>query len=176
MLIAFNFNLIFIPLSIAFDTHLDIPYIFIDVFFYLILLGDIFVRAKTSIDADGNITTKRLDVIHAYVNKHFFIFDILSCIPLDFVLLVSGFSSMIAAWSRSIRFLKIFRISEILGMLRTHANIRLQLFNILVIFFLFLNLMHIVACIYYFIGKYEYELDRRFDSKTLFEDIADRDY
>jgi len=71
---------------------------------------------------------------------------------------------------------KIYRVVELIRIVRHHSNVKVPLFTISLLFLLFALLAHYMACIYVFIGKREVHRDDRFDGKTMFEDVTNRDF
>ena len=59
---------------------------------------------------------------------------------------------------------------------RAFSNIRLPLFTISLLFGLFILAAHVMASSYIFIGQREVDKDNRFDNKTMFDDLTNKNF
>lgn len=60
--------------------------------------------------------------------------------------------------------------------MRAHSNVKIPLFTISLLFFVFILLAHYSATIYVYIGKREYGASNRFDGQTMYADVLNRDF
>lgn len=97
-------------------------------------------------------------------------------IPIDYTMLIAGVDYQYISYVRLIRLLKVFRVLEIVKMIRGLHNISLTEYNLILSVFWICLSGHVVACIFYWVGKYEDRVKDRFDHKTLFEDMRNRPY
>jgi len=105
-----------------------------------------------------------LDAVKKYYYKNCLIFDILAVIPVDYIFIfISAVPKPAIAFIRLLRLLKVYRIVEMIQIVRKHSNIRVPLFTLSLLFLLFMGLSHYMACIYIFIGKREVDRKSRFD-------------
>ena len=95
---------------------------------------------------------------------------------MDYIFLVFGVNHNIRHFFKLFRLFKVYRSVELIKIIRAHSNIKVPLFTIGILFFLFILFAHFMASIYIFIGKREVGHARRFDHKTMFDDVTNRDF
>lgn len=90
-----------------------------------------------------------------YINYGNFIFDLFSILPLDYILLLSGVTDFNVAIVRLVRIAKVFRISEILGILRIKYNLTLTKYSMLLSVYIIVIFSHLCGCFFYWMGDIE---------------------
>ena len=71
---------------------------------------------------------------------------------------------------------KCVKLVELEQILENYSNIRIELLRVIKLCGIFGILCHFFACGFMFIGVREVNKNHRFDGKTLFTDIIDRNY
>ena len=103
------YNLFIIPFTIAFEYNFD-PFMYpIDIISLLIFVVDIFFASKTAFNKNYEITTNLEEVSKDYIESRLF-FDVISIIPLDYILLIFISNQQFIAFWRIIRLFKFYKI------------------------------------------------------------------
>ena len=110
------------------------------------------------------------------MHKGFFLYDVIAVLPLDYMMYAAGVDLQIIAFVRILRFFKIFRVLEIMKILRSIFDVSLTEYSIITSIYFIIILAHFVACLFFWMGNYEYQSDNRFDGKNLYEDIVSRPF
>jgi hypothetical protein len=103
-------------------------------------------------------------LIKNYLNWRVFL-DILSSIPYDYIciMILNDTDSTFAEIIRLLRYLKFYRIYEIITIQKRYSNINIILFNIFLLYALFITISHTFNCIALYISLKEYINPSRFD-------------
>ena len=166
---AIFYDLLYVPYSIALNVEEHGALLLLDFSMIIIFIIDVYMRLKTAL-VDNKIEIDLEAIARDYLGFKVFL-DICSIIPIDYILLGFGIRSQIRHFFRIPRLFKCYRCAEIIKAVRAHSNIKIPLFTISLLFFLFILLAHYMATFYVYIGRREYEKNRRFDDKTMFADV-----
>ncbi|MDR3547167.1 MAG: hypothetical protein P4M11_02620 [Candidatus Pacebacteria bacterium] len=85
-----------------------------------------------------------------------------SAIPFDYALWAIGYQN---TWLRCAQILKVYRLMDVLGVLRSQFKM-FHLFNIVMLSFVYFISSHIFACFLYRIAVSEYDRGGRFDGRS----------
>lgn len=107
MFITIGYDTFMVPYSIAVNFDFYGVFYAIDVLAILIYAFDIFIRSRTSITSPHTFCLNQHEVMRYYIN-HRLIFDLLSCLPFEYLLLFLGNTS--AMNMSLIRYLRLFRL------------------------------------------------------------------
>eukprot|EP00347_Sterkiella_histriomuscorum_P000063 403377328 len=164
---AFIYNLLFVPFSIGLDYELQGSFIAIDIFAVLIFFADTVIRPFLAIDLNKDIEINRLRVIQVHT-QNYMLLDIISTIPIDYLLMSSVETQVYCQYLRILRLLKFYRIKELIQLIRRHTSVNEQMFRIVLLFLAFFLISHLFNCILVYICLRQTS-DSRFDGKTLLD-------
>ena len=113
----------------------------------------------------------------AYYINTWFKSDLIASIPFEFLILATPeISNQYIHWVRLLRLFKCVKLVELEQILENYSNTRIELFRVIKLCGIFGILCHFFGCGFMFIGVREVNKNHRFDGKTLFTDILDRNY
>jgi hypothetical protein len=151
LIVAFCYNLFFVPISICFDYGLEPEFYVFDILAVLVNAVDILVKFNSGFFYESGVFEKNKTIIQITYTNSTLIIDVLAAVPIDYLALPSTSNS--TAWFRMFRLLKFFRVYEILGQISKYSQISMKLYPIIVYFVMFIYLTHFSACWFFYIGK-----------------------
>lgn len=172
----FIYNLIYVPFSIAFERSIPVEFIILDIITIIFNIVDIQIRSRTALGKNGQTNIDYSNVINQYINNGWFLFDIIAIIPIDYIIQGAGLSQQTISLVRLLRLAKLFRVYELILIIKRVNNISVTSYSLLVSFFILAISCHLLACVFFWLGKYEYNHRSRFDKLTLFADMSDRPF
>ena len=155
-----------LPYRICFDLLQDQDWTFIDLCIDIVFFCDILLNFNTAlISLSGKLTYNRSEIAKKYIKGWFFI-DLLSCIPLDYILTSQRDTTIYNRFLRILRVTRIYKILKILRLLKLFRLTRSDFISLLMqtnkfnstwtrvfVFVLGVALfVHILGCIWYFIS------------------------
>ena len=99
--------------------------------------------------------------------SNYFLFDVVSSLPFDYLLLIVEGGSYVRQYVRLARLFKFYRLRELIKVVRSNTGVDEQLFRICLLFFTFLLVIHWSTCLTIFVCTRELGSHSRFDGKTL---------
>lgn len=156
LFIVVIYDVILISLTVVFGFKMSNNLIITDVIIYVFHLIDMFVRAKTAIKSPKHYCFDPDKVLKYYLHQ-WFMLDLFVAFPLCYILMISAnMNPVYVAVARLPRLLKIFRLNEMLNIIKWNMDIRVEIVAIIQLF-LFYGLVGLVfGCGYYLIGKQYY--------------------
>ena len=133
------------------------------------------MSSKTGFNEKLEITINLEEVFKSYIESRLFL-DILSIIPIDYLSKLFTTSQQFIAFCRILRVWKFIKIIDYFNVWRKYYLGKRNFLYIVFMIFVFINLVHLNACIFYFIGKIEVDKHDRFDGQCLFSDIINRNF
>ena len=162
-LVFMLYQIVIVPFRLCFNVEPKVFYSawWFEAFVEWFFIFDILVNFNTGVQAkDGTISMDRRQIAHQYV-KSWFVVDVLSSVPTDFILGLAGFHAIYA--QKLIRILRLIKATKIIRMftithkldLITDAYPALPVVTGKLFFMLFctLYLGHCCACVWYLIGR-----------------------
>lgn len=155
-----------LPYRICFDLLQDQDWTVIDLCIDIVFFCDILLTFNTALcSLSGKITYNRSEIVKKYLKGWFFI-DLLSCIPLDYILTSQKNTTIYNRFLRILRVTRIYKILKILRLLKLFRLTRSDYISLLMqtnkfnstltrvlIFVLGVILfVHILGCIWYYIS------------------------
>ena len=120
---------------------------------------------------DYEIEILRNKILTQYVHKHLLL-DLLSTVPFDYLLLAIDGTRYLRQFIRLLRLLKIYRINEIITLIRKHTSVDQPIFRIFLMSMIYLVLAHWFNCLLIQIAVWELYRHDRFDGKTLLNQMT----
>ncbi|CAF3981895.1 unnamed protein product [Adineta steineri] len=153
--LAISYNFLLIPARYAF-TELDKNYRYIwislDYISDFIYLIDIFLQSRTGYFSHGLFVRNHHVLQRNYfLSQHFFVYDLLSIIPTDFLYFIPSFRFV--SIIRSNRFIRVNRLSQFQELTESRTRFP-NAFRIGVLSCLTLTLIHWNCCAYFLICEY----------------------
>lgn len=136
---------------------------------------DIFLQTRTAFDKNLDIIIDLKSTVIDYMDTRFFL-DLVSIIPVDYVLLIFGANQQVIAFSRALRLIKMYKYADYIRTWRKHSNVKIALFTMFLMFILFIIISHLMGCAFFYVGRHEYGHSRRYDGQTMFANTLDRDF
>ena len=157
MTLAILFNMEFVPFSIAFDYDAEGFWLGLNIFAIFIYLLDMLVQTRTAIQEEttGNLIVDKQKIWACYVNKKLF-YDILFCVPWDYIAYLLQASNSVCAYVRILRLFKVKRAKEFIKIVKQNSKKKMALTNMLVYFITFIYLNHYLACCFFLIGSLQH--------------------
>ncbi len=165
--VAFIYNLFYIPFSIGLSYDLPLTILFIDILAVVITFIDSILRPFLAVNRQIEVQTNKKRLLKDYA-KYYFAWDILSSIPFDYIFLLLG-NTAACRYFRVLRLFKFYRLFEISSLVRQISSINVIVYRLTGLFFSFLIIGHWFNCILLYFGLWELYANRRFDGKTLLE-------
>ena len=175
LLLALIYNLLIIPFTIAFEYKFDSFVYPIDIISILIFAVDIFFASKTAFDKNYDININLEETTKDYIESRLFL-DILSILPLDYISMIFLSNQQFIAFWRILRLAKFIKLVDYFNIWRKYYLGKRNIWYIIFMIAVFVYLVHLNACIFYFIGKYEVGKHDRFDGQWLFTDLINRNF
>jgi hypothetical protein len=123
ILIACAYNLFIVLFAISLEYDFDAWVYPFDIIFMLIYGFDIFISSRTALNKNFEINVNRKSVLVDYVDSRFFV-DLLSIVPLDYILLILSADQQVVAFSRMLRLLKMYKPFDYIRVWRKHSDIK----------------------------------------------------
>lgn len=154
--------------SLCFEFEIKGTFLALDIAIIILLVLDMPMRANTAVTNPKKFCLDREKVLNYYLNN-WLLLDIITFFPVCYFLMIStNIKPVYIALARLPRALKIFRLNESINMLKWNSNIRIEFYNICQLAMLYCFTGHMIACGFAVIGKNDYNTNKRFDGKTLF--------
>jgi potassium channel len=128
-LAAFVYNLIYIPFAIGLDFYMPKELIFIDILAVIITFFDSLLRPHLAVDKNLEVELKKTKLFKGYL-KHCFAWDVLSSLPLDYILLLLD-NSPASPYFRLLRLFKAYRVSEIVSIFQKNTSMNVVISRLL---------------------------------------------
>ena len=174
--IVIFYDLFMVLFAIAYDYEFNWMFHSLNVACNVILIADIPFRARTAFTTPNKYCFNPEEVLAYYINTYFKT-DLIASIPFEFLILAAPeISHQYIHWVRLLRLVKCVKLVELEQILENYSNTRIELLRVIKLGGIFGILCHFFACGFMFIGVREVNKKHRFDGKTLFTDIPDRNY
>ena len=97
----------------------------------------------------------------------------MASIPFDYIMMYAAYesASVYIRYIRLLRILKVYRLVEMINILKKHATINTPVFNIVLVFFIYVLVSHWFTCVLLLFCRWEFNMGRRYDGNTLFRMI-----
>lgn len=174
--LACFYYIFLVPVSIAFEYNPEGFFQACDYLSYAIYLCDIFIAINSAtMNEFGNINRKSTEIRTAYLNKYF-ILDLISIIPADYIALAYHSFQYISAYWRIVRLFKILRIVNLFKLIGNHIGYSSAVSKLMLYFVIYLVMNHYFACGFFYVSRIQYENypDERWDGRTYFSTYGDR--
>jgi hypothetical protein len=185
LFIAWNFlltvvviyDVIMIPLTTVFGFEMTNRFIIVDIFIYFFLACDMAFRAKTAITSPKQYCYDPVIVMQYYLNTWFWL-DLFVTFPLCYLNLIKAdIAPVYVAMARLPRLLKIFRLNEMLEIIKWNMDMRIEVVAIVQLFLLHGLLGVFFGCGHALIGGLYYnDHTARFNGLTLYNHMETRPF
>lgn len=160
---------------IAYDFDLNWTLQAFNITCNVILILDIPFRARTAFTTPNKFCFNTDKVLKYYIDT-WFKTDLIASLPLEFFILAVPKNREYVHWVKLLRLAKCAKLVELNQILEIYSKSRLELLRVIKLGAIFGILCHLFSCGFMFIGVREVNYRHRFDGKTLFTDIPDRNY
>jgi hypothetical protein len=133
-----------VPFSISLEYKFDVWLIPLDIISLIVFAMDILMTLKTAFNKHFEITVNLNEVSVDYMDTRFFV-DILSMLPIDYLLLLFDVEQQTIAFVRALRLLKLYKPFDYIKTWRKHSNVRIALFTLFLLTFLFAIISHLMG-------------------------------
>eukprot|EP00736_Rhodelphis_marinus_P013098 Rmarinus@m.20171 len=150
-----------VPLRFGFVDEPEpdsVPFV-IDVFVDLFFVIDIIIRFRTAYVENFRVVTDPQKIARAYTRSLWFYFDLISCFPINYVVLLwGGIGSNTARVNRLFRFTRLARILRVVRINRLLRHYEDDLWEVLWLIrlarlsFCIIFVAHFMCCIWYYVG------------------------
>lgn len=121
------------------------------------------------------IKIERGKLLKKYI-KNQLLLDLLASIPFDYIMMMTIENSVYIRYIRLLRILKSYRFIEMINIIKKHATINIPVFNIVLVFLIYIVVSHWFTCLLLLSCRWEYNMDRRYDGNTLYRMIPVTSY
>ncbi|CAG9319774.1 unnamed protein product [Blepharisma stoltei] len=176
--ISFGFYLFYVPFIIAFEYPDFDLWLSFDVIAYVIYIVDIAVCSNTSLYTEHGTYNSDIDAIRRNYLENYLLMDIISSVPIDFLLIAFDAPRYAAAFFKLVRFFKAKRIWNLLGFLQQHMKSSIILITLIESITLVIYYAHYVACISFYLAKLQYWINpnTRFNKENFINQFALNNY
>jgi len=168
LFIVVVYDTFMVMFSFFFEFEIKGKLIVLDIVCICLLAVDIFMRANTAVTTPNKFCFDKEKVLNHYLNT-WLLLDVAAIFPVCYFLMISPkIEYKFIALARLLRLLKLFRLNESINMLKWNSDIRIEVYRILQLFFLYGLSGHIFGCGFVMIGRNDHRTNKRFDGQTLF--------
>lgn len=161
---SFIYYLFYVPFSICFQDDGHIVLVVLNFFTYVVYIVDVNVHLYTSIITEfGTYSHSKEEVKREYF-KNYFLYDILSIVPSDFICYFLKSQQFVPAYLRLFRLFKYSRVKQLLKVLVKNSGAHFSAIRLAFIMSSFIYFSHLYGCLFFYVAKIEYYYGQdRFD-------------
>ena len=156
IVVTYIYMMCYIPFAIAFEDRGNIPFFVLGVLAYLVYFLDIVVNLYTAIITEFGTYSHSWELIKKLYLREYFLLDLLSMLPADFVCYFLNAPYLLTAYLRVFRLLKVRRVVHLLKAMIKNPSQQISKIRLVIIISLLVYLSHLVACIFFYISKIDY--------------------